>query len=347
MAGLTVCGSARYNYLMGRRFSKKGIERRKKPRSTGSRRKTVSNVPKQEKDTSSCYNCGTNLKNSERALFVEEEVGRIFCSEVCITSYFSDDVKQLEKEYFRRLSPDDFSDEKREQLGYLRWITLEEPDEAWRQKTAAGDFRYTLISEFKPSNKSVWCICICLLLRGEPSFLFLAFPTMNSEMVEHYRRGEKVKWIKPAAAVAEAEADVSEQPQSEKLIDGLADEWTPDETVRAQISQKRKSNDIPVEEFELYHACFEQTLEEPDEVWSIRTSNENEDGQKVYHFIRHYPEEKPGVWFVIVARETDKEEQIEVVDAFPTRDSELVERYRVGEQEAGFKTMESPSRLIH
>jgi hypothetical protein len=31
-----------------------------------------------------CSNCQTNLKTSEQALYVEEEVGSVFCSEDCI-----------------------------------------------------------------------------------------------------------------------------------------------------------------------------------------------------------------------------------------------------------------------
>ena len=69
---------------------------------------------------------------------------------------------------------------------------------------------------------------------------------------------------------------------------------------------------------------------------------------KLYHFIRHYPNEKPGIWFVIVAREIeDNEEQIEVVDAFPTKDGALVEQYRKGEQEAGQAETRPSVRVVH
>jgi hypothetical protein len=71
-------------------------------------------------------------------------------------------------------------------------------------------------------------------------------------------------------------------------------------------------------------------------------------GLKVYHFIRHYPDEKPGVWFVIIAREIEDEEQIEIIDAFPTRDRAMADHYRQGEQELGtLETAKAPVRVVH
>jgi hypothetical protein len=68
----------------------------------------------------------------------------------------------------------------------------------------------------------------------------------------------------------------------------------------------------------------------------------------MYHFIRHYPNEHPEVWYVVVARETEDEEQIEILDAFPTRDPKLVERYRRGEQEIGnLDATSAASRVVH
>lgn len=356
------------------RPSRKPTERRKKPRS----RPAASRIPRavspklgpkaeSKPDLESCRNCGTDLAKSERALFVEEEVGRIFCSEECIASHFGPEIERLEKEYFRRLSSSDLSAPERENLAHLRWITLQEPDEVWQEKTLSGDFRYTLISEFQPGAKKVWCVCICLFLRGEPSFLFLAFPTRNAAMVNHYRRGERVEWQRPRQqadpaseaareTVSSLEPENVGEPTDEALADAaaegassdrLADEWTEGETYLAQVSQERSPDDIPAEEFELYQGCLEEALQEPDEVWSLQVGGE--DALRLYHFIRFYPEEGSGVWYVIVARETDEEEQIEIMDAFPTRDASLVDRYRRGEREVGGDEVEvrPVTRVVH
>lgn len=304
-----------------------------------------------------CYHCARSLSgDNERALFVEEEVGRIFCSESCIAAFFTPEIERLEKEFFRRLTPSDLTADEREGLAHLRWITLQEPDEVWREKTLTGDYRYTLISEFKPGSKKIWSVCICLFLRGEPSFLYLAFPTKNSAMANQYRRGEQVEWVRPAQSqtsieVGNPEAADAENPDgqggpgAEERLDRLADSWTEDETVLAQLNKGRSKNDIPPSDYGLYQACLEETLETPDEVWSHES--QAEEPIKLYHFIKHYPEENPGIWFVIVARETDDEEQIEIIDAFPSKDPQLVDHYRRGEQEVGQIESKSAPRVVH
>lgn len=146
------------------------------------------------------------------------------------------------------------------------------------------------------------------------------------------------------------------------MIDGLADGWSEDESIRAQLLQKRAPNDIPPSEFELYQACLEETLEAPDEVWSMEMTDEGKvveqtdalsddldavETVKVYHFIRRYAQDAPEMWYVIVARETETEDQIELLDAFPTRDPELVQKHRRGVQEIGQQDQAQATRVVH
>ena len=325
------------------------MERRRHPRSSS--KKGPAGLRPVGKPEESCTTCSKDLKGEERALYVEEEIGRIFCSEDCIASHFSPEIERLEKEFFKHLSDKDLSAADREKFAHLRWITLEEADEVWRQKTLTGDYRYTLISEFSPGSKPIWCVCICLFLRGEPSFLYLAFPTKNAAMVNHYRRGERVEWTKktdrPRRSQDSGIPENAEQAFEEANAiptDGLADAWTETETLRAEMNLNRQDDDIPADEFVQYQACLEETLESPDELWTLKSDGEE---PKTYHFIRYYPEEKPGIWYVIVARETEDAEQLEILDSFPTRDSQMVERFRIGEQELDTPGAKPSSRLVH
>lgn len=304
-----------------------------------------------------CQNCLKLLSTDERAVFVEEENSRIFCSEKCISHYFIPEVECLEKEFFKHLSPDDFDAEEREKLSHLRWATLQEPNEAWRNISPTGDYHYTLISEFEIHSKHVWTICICLFLRGQPSFLFLAFPTQNPAMVDTYRTGEKVHWSKKtihssdrdstrSAEKSENSADHGFIEPSGEPTDRLAEAWTEEETILARLNQERSKEDIPLKDFELYGSCLEETLEKPHEVWSSKLKED--ESQLLYHFIRHYPHEDPGVWFIVVARESKEDEQIEILNAFPTKDLNLVNRYRTGSQELGNVAEESESaKTLH
>lgn len=292
-----------------------------------------------------CENCSKDLSRTERALFVEEEIGRIFCSESCIAAYFTPEISRLEKEYFRRLSPSDLGTEEKEKLAHLRWMTLQEPDEVWREKTLSGDYRYTLISEYQPESRSIWSVCICLFLRGEPSFLFMAFQTKNAAMVAAYRKGERVEWEGNQNPDATSMSENYAGQRSSGVVDGLADAWTVEETQRAQVTQKRRHDDVPMSDFVLYESCVDETLEAPDEVWSLKGLEDSI--YQVYHFMRYYPKEKHGIWYVVIARETEDAGQIEILDAFPTRDSSLVDRYRKGHQEIGQPEEIQSARVVH
>jgi hypothetical protein len=347
---------------MSKSPSRKTQERRRTPRSPRGRKAAAPAAPAVTQDAvEKCQNCGQDLRNSERALLVEEENGRLFCAESCIGAYFAPEIERLEKHYFKLLAPGDLSPEDREKYSHLRWVTLEEPDEVWKEKTLAGDHRYTLIAEFRPDQKKpVWCVCIALFLRGEPSFLYLAFPTRNAAMVNHYRRGDRIQWSKPRAeqsAAALAQSHAQDEGQSEpgsQLIDGLAASWTEEETRMAEMSSHRRADDIPVGEFALYQACLEETLEQPDEVWSqpLSAGPSEDEGEaeepRTFHFMRRYEKEAGAFWYIVVARETEDEEQIEILEAFPTRDGELVGQYRRGQREGEPSTELAPaSRLVH
>jgi hypothetical protein len=273
-----------------------------------------------------CTACGKGLKGEDRALFVEEEVGRVFCSEECITQHFQADIDSIEKEYFKFRPKDDLTPAEREQFAHLRWITIQEPDEIWQEERPAGDHRYTLISKFKPGTKAVWCVCICLFLRGEPSFLYMAFPTKSKALVERFRRGKQIEW-EAAGSEAEAEAGEVEVP-----TDGLATGWSQNETIRAEIHTTRTANDIPPEEFGLYENLLEKTLEAPDELWVMESKDDGE--PDLYHFIKLFPDEDGGpIHYIVVAQESEQSESLEVVEQIPTRNPAIAQQYRKGKQE--------------
>jgi len=323
-------------------------------------------------DQETCAHCGKALAAGDRALFVEEELGRTFCGEDCIGEYFAPEVERLEAEYQARVSASDLSPSEREELAHLRWSTLREPDEVWREKTLSGDYRYTLISEFQPAKRAIWCVCLSLFLKGEPSFMFLSIITRNAALVERYRRGERMSWIKrtqdekhaaahPKPSAEQIALDGTVIPAiemgmelSESPTDGLADGWSTDEAVRAALGAGRREDDIPQDEFSAYRSCMEETLEAPDEVWSVVAEQEgrpdlgDENTVKLYHFIRSYESGQVPFWYLIIAKEVPGEDHLEVLDAFPTRDPELVERYRQGSQELGGDEGAEPvTRVLH
>lgn len=333
------------------------------------KRAQTTSKKKKKPATETCINCGKKLPVSARALFVEEEIGRIFCSESCIVGYFSPEISTLERAYFKRLNETDLPVSDRENLGSLRWKTLKEPGEVWCEKMPSGDHRYTLITEYKFKGQKIWNVCICLFLRGEPSFLFLAFPSKLRQLVDAYRTGEQLELgykKKPKVMDAEVvlaevgdptegdsaqarEGGAAEDQAGEGRFDGLGTPWTSDETQRASRIQKQKPGDIPEKDYTQYQRHLEETLQVPDEVWMIQGEVKTKSHLKTYHFLRHYPETEKGLWYVVVAREVGDDEMIEIIDAFPTRNTDLVEQYRRGKREIGGGPAPAPSssRLVH
>lgn len=318
--------------------------KRSSSKRTSPKRPQRSKPEKLKKHEDICAYCDRKLNQAESALFVEEEVGRTFCAESCINAFFGTEIERLEREYLNALSPDDLSSEEREKAAHLRWNTLQEPQEIWRERTLSGDYRYTLISEFKTKAKTLWCVCICLFLRGEPSFLYLAFVTRKKDLTDRYRRGERMQRVKRSAST-EAPSEGSEQEPTTGLTDGLADPWTEDEIQLAERIRGQKADDIGVEEYSEYESYTEETLEKPDEVWSYPSSKDKE--IKYFHFIKQYKDEEGALWYVVVARETDQEDQLEITDVFPTRDPQMMQRYRKGNQEHGEPEEQTVSRMVH
>jgi len=395
---------------MGKSPAKRGksTERRSHPRSNRKATKaatpaaTHSSISSTKKSTATkhkapaavfaqdqCSFCEKSLKSEERVLFVEEDLGKVFCSEGCITSFFAPEIEKLEREYFRQLSPEDLSGTEREKLAHLRWITLEQPDEVWREKTISGFNRYTLISEFRPGPNRVWCVCICLFLRGEPSFLYLAFTTKNAAMVDAYRRGEQIPPSalktdgdekKRPAKMDKSESQLDNEAQqnfNESSLDRLAESWTEDETVLSQNQRSRSKADIQPDEYGTYQSFLEQTLENPEELWNSESKRIKTDGPealRIFHFIRFFPKHEKGpFWYVIIARELMESEQeseggkssgdamqdhleedsqqMEILEAFPTRDPDIVQQYRIGQNELSAEDEDAratgTSRVVH
>ena len=276
-----------------------------------------------------CSECDKKIVEKEQALFVEEDVGRFFCQESCIVAHFTPEIEKLERLYGKHVSANDLSSEEREKYAHYRWTTLEKPDEVWVETMPTGDLRHTLISEFKSEKKSVFAVAICLMLRGEPSFLYLAFISGDRHLVEVFRKGEKLKMLRKNSSESEAETPLDNLSTAEITEhDRLAEPWTEADSVRASIIKCRKGSDIPSEDFGFYQNCLEETLKEPTELWSYQPKS----AKRVYHFIRRYDHEKD-YWYVVMAKDTADETQIEIVDAFPTTDEKLIQMCRHGRKE--------------
>jgi hypothetical protein len=125
------------------------------------------------------------------------------------------------------------------------------------------------------------------------------------------------------------DADSSESVEAPvQITDRLAEAWTEADSLRALLIKGRKDADIPIEDFGFYQKCLEETLQNPNELWSYLPKS----AKRIYHFIKHY-EHDQSFWYVVIAKDTTDETQIEIIDVFPTRDPELIQLCRHGKKE--------------
>ena len=163
-----------------------------------------------------------------------------------------------------------------------------------------------------------------------------------------FRKGERQKIVKQARE----DESVIEDDSSENHQNGmLAEPWSESDSVRAGIISSRTEQDIPFEDFGFYQKCLEETLQEPTELWSYTANSK----KKIYHFIREY-EHDQNYWYVVMAKDASDETQIEIIDAFPTKDRHLMELCRHGKKEVlgGSQTAmeldsgaENKKRMVH
>ena len=274
-----------------------------------------------------CIECEKTIEDVDQALFVEEEVGRYFCSEPCIVSYFTPEIEKLERLYGKHVSANDLSSHDRERFAHFRWMTLENPNEVWKERVKSGDDRYTLIGEYRPEGKPVWAVASCLMLRGDPSFLYLAFVTSDKHLVDVFRKGDKMRVVQNGEEVASSEESAA--PETTDETARLAEPWTEADSIRANLLKSRHEDDIPIEDFGFYQKCIEETLQDPTELWSYLPTS----AKRIYFFLKRY-EHDQSFWSVVIAKDTVDETQIEIVDVFPTRDETLVGMCRHGKKEA-------------
>ncbi len=135
---------------------------------------------------------------------------------------------------------------------------------------------------------------------------------------------------------------------SELAMDREAEPWTQGETYYAKSKEFRKDDDIPESEFPDYDNYLEQTLENPDELWTFDTpSRVNGRKETLYHFIKKCPNPRGQAWYIVIARETNQEDELEIMDAYPTIDTQFLERFRIGHQDIGEEEYEQPKRVVH
>jgi hypothetical protein len=268
-------------------------------------------------------------------------VGRCFCSEECIQDYFQPTVDYLHEELSKSRSESDFTDVDNLRFAHYRQLTLEDPDEVWVEINETGERCYSYVSHFRQGEERLSYVVITLAIDGVPSFVFMSFPTQDENLVEEYRRGtdlrinaEDLVELPPGMTVEGDDELGTEALATESLVAEPAAEEAGVVNFEAMYDGLRQPGDIPRDHFPKFDPFIEPSVEDPDEIWCFNDAQ----GNPWYTFIKHHrlsPQDEAvesdvvDEFVMIIVCEAGPT-SMEVVFAFPTVDSSLIQHFRKG-----------------
>ncbi|MBT7608813.1 MAG: hypothetical protein HN576_03595 [Bacteriovoracaceae bacterium] len=280
-----------------------------------------------------CHECKDVIDNIEKLLFVEEDSTRGFCSETCIEKFYSPlftFYEQQEKEIRKELSL-----ENEDCLSMLDDATLidkllNHPDEIWCSRNDMEEEIYTFIGQYQDENNHpYYLMSLCLLYEKRPSFIFVASCTRSKELADKFKIGEPVNSV-------DAFTKVETHEQGGEIDDLISGVEAKKSSFLAELLEKRSPADIPFEKFPIYDMFFEQTVEEPDEIFSYN----DEEGDTIYVYIKAHDKDGASFYYFVVSfnYQSNFEQRLESllpIISFPSVDPELYRFYCKGERLTG------------
>ena len=258
-------------------------------------------------------------KTNKKPIVIDPKQGLSFSNEEELYQHFSNEISLLEKEYSSLRSSDDIPEEEQEKFEKQLEQTLEDPDEVWVDDLTFESQEITIyIKEFFVSDdSSIFHVAVTYTAEDIPSFVYLHFPTRHLELVEKYQRGhitfDRILEEAPLGAI-EGDALL----EGDELALGLYE----------SMLKVRSDDDIPEAEFRNYVHLREVAIEEADEIWR----NNDPFGNVLVNFVKDFPDEASGgVQYVVVTIEDAISNSHALLFSFPSKDKNLVTRYKQGE----------------
>lgn len=254
-------------------------------------------------------------------IIVDEAAGLIFESEKELFGYFENAINKLESEYQSLRSPDDFNDEEQIAREHFLEATLDEPDEVWMDDKTFEEFAiYHFIKSFEEGAESFKYVAVAYVSSEDeyPTFVFIHFPTKDSQLAQNYQRGEMV-YDKTFEQVSGGSVEGDALGEGDPLAMGLY----------LSMLKLRAEKDIPQEKFQDFASLREDTIENADEIWR----KNDLDGNILVSFIKEFPDDEnvKDLTYIAVTQEDEQSNVHSLLFSFPTTDVTLADRYRQGE----------------
>jgi hypothetical protein len=255
------------------------------------------------------------------SIVIDEANGLVFGSEDELYAHFHQEIRTLEEEFFRLRDGDDVPENQFSKHERDLHLCLEDPDEVWEDReTLKGKTVLIYMRHVARSDEAgmMFHVAACYVTGDVPSFIYLHFPTRNERLVDKYRRGELV-YDRSLRDVPLGALDGDALTEGDPLAAGL---------YGAMLRLRNGDKDIHEEDFIEFYALREETLSEADEIWRKQDSF----GNVLVTFVKDFTDQaEEELYYVVVTLEDSPSNSHALLFSFPTRDRNLIDRYRQGE----------------
>lgn len=290
-----------------------------------------------------CVECKKVIEDLDDLLFIDEHSHKGFCSEECIEDFYFPLIKHYEivehslRKKLNLLTEAGISSGSDQEL--IDEV-LNHPSEVFRQQNELSESYYHFIKHYTDFT----VIAVASVYRKEASFVFLTTMTRSQALITEFRYGEMINdwnYKDEEEDIAEDEPDLSHFKQSRDLRQ--EEEIDEDEdmvfiqlleskksNMLAEVILKRKDTDIPFEDYTGYESCFQETLDQHDEVFEKK----DKEGDVLFTYIKSYA----NFFYIVICLK--RKEDTSLVNVYPilglpTNDLELCQEFRGGIKLAG------------
>jgi len=287
-----------------------------------------------------CSECKKVLHNLEKLLFIEENSHKGFCSENCIEDFYSPLIRYFEVYENTLRRKYNLLDESSNQIVTESSIedVLDHPDEVYKVSNELHENYYSFIKQYEDYT----IIVVASVYNFEASFIFLTVKTSSRELINEFYSSENAtsSFIKSRTSheVSNYEDEADDENQDNNDEDEDEDMVfmqfleSKKSKILAEVLMKKTDDDIQFEDYNHYDFCFQETLDQPDEVFEYKDN----EGDIIFFYLKSYSTAAKLMdsftYIIIALKHKNEVENINVypILAIPTVDLVLCQEFRKG-----------------
>ncbi len=281
-----------------------------------------------------CSECKKIHHHLEDLLFIEENSHKGFCSQECIEDFYAPIIRHFEVLEHTLRRKHHLLEESHNQIISESSIDdiLNFPDVVTKSSNELFESYYSFIKNYMDYS----IVIVASVYNLEASFIFLNMKTSSKKLLEEFHYEEDVtslfnKTIKSQTFDEQELREDDSLDEDEDLV-FMQHLESKKSKILAEILTKRKDDDILFEEFNQFDYCFEETLDQPDEVFEFKDN----EGDVIFFYLKSYSSGGLSLnnftYIIIALKHKSDIENVNVypILAIPTLDHELSQEFRKG-----------------